>query len=205
MMKIKHYAHALVMLGVFLAALAAYSAWYAYVGKESASALSLANDIQAKQQSAARVQESKTALDRALSDEASIKGYFVNTSDVVPFLESLQNTGAKFGAKVEVVSVSSEPAKPHAVLALSLSITGPFDSVMRTLGAIEYQPYDTTTTNLTLDTTDGAKGAARQWTAAVTVRVGTIDTPALPPPLSPTSPTGVPGSTTQASTSTTTP
>ena len=44
-------------------------------------------------------------------------------------------------------------------------------AVMRTLGAIEYQPYATTLSNVTLDTPTGTS-----WTAAATFLVGTPPT-----------------------------
>lgn len=173
-MKLKRYIHALVMLAVLAAAGSAYAAWYGRVGKESADALALAGQIQQRTQGQARAEQAKGALEKAVAEESAIRGYFVNTSDVVSFLESLQSTGAARGAKVEVVSVSSEPAKPHAVIVLALRVTGTFDSVLRTLGAIEYQPYDTALTNVTLDTST-ANGAVPQWQAAATVSIGTSD------------------------------
>lgn len=173
-MNLKPYTHVIIMAAVFIGALSLYGAWYARVGEESANAVSIQSQIQAKQQTAARAQEAKTQLNHALADRAAITGYFVNTNDVVPFLETLQSTGTKFGSKVAVESVSSQPAKPHTLLQLSVSITGSFDGVERTLGAIEYEPYDTTITSVTLDTPGGTKGAP-QWTAAVTMNVGTID------------------------------
>lgn len=174
-MKIKHYTHALIMIVVFIGALSAYGAWYAAIGKESANAVSLQSQIQAKTETAAHAQAARTQLNKALSDQASITGYFVSTNDIVTYLGTLQSTGAKYGAKVEVQSVTSQPAKPHTLLQLALSISGRFDSVERTLGAIEYEPYDTTVTSVTLDTPDG-----KTWTAAVTMNVGTIDSTSTP-------------------------
>lgn len=175
-MKIKHYAHALIGLGIFIAAFSAYGAWYALVGKESAEVESLATQIQVKTQNAARAQEAKSELERALQDEAAIKGYFVNTTDVVPFLESLQGLGQRLGTQVDVESVSSQPGKPHPVLLLAVRITGTFNDVERTLGAIEYEPYDTVITNLTFDTAGGsAPGKPAVWTAAASIRIGTTD------------------------------
>jgi hypothetical protein len=174
-MKLRHYSHALIALAVFVIAVSLYGVWYAYVGKESAAAVSLASDIETKKQSRERVQEAKLQLEQALSDQQSISGYFVDTDDVVPFLESLQNTGKRLGTTVVVESVSAQPAKPHSVLQLALHITGTFDSVERTLGAIEYQPYDTVVSSVTLDTAGPSAGAVPQWTAAVTLRIGTAD------------------------------
>lgn len=177
-MKIKHYTQAIVMILIFIGAVSVYGAWYAAIEKESANAVSLQSQIQAKTKVAANAQAAKSQLTKALSDQASITGYFVNTNNIVPYLSSLQSIGANYGTKVEVVSVTSQPAQPHTLLQLSLRITGSFDSVERTLGAIEYEPYDTTITNVTLDTPGGA--GVRQWTAAVTMNVGTIDSSSAP-------------------------
>ena len=172
-MKLKPYLHVIILFLVFVAALLLYGSWYGQVGKESADAAGLADQIQQRSQNSVRTQEARAELEHALSEESSIRDYFVNTADVVPFLESLQTTGTKLGSKVDVVSVSTQVAKPRSLLQLSLHITGPFDSVMRTIGAIEYQPYDTSVSSLTLDTTGGNGGTAGTWTAALTLFVGT--------------------------------
>lgn len=174
-MKLKPYTHVILMAILFIVALSLYGGWYATVGNESANAVSLESQIQAKNETAANAQEAKSQLAKALSDSAAITDYFVNTNDIVPFLETLQATGAKYGANVQVDSVTSQPAQPHTLLQLALRITGPFDSVERTLGAIEYEPYDTTVSNVTLDTPGAVGGGAPAWTAAVTMNVGTID------------------------------
>lgn len=177
-MKIKPYTHAIVMILVFIGALSVYGTWYAAIGKESANAVSLQSQIQAKTETEANAQAAKSQLAKALSDQANITGYFVSTNDIVSYLGALQNTGTKYGAKVEVESVTSQPAQPHTLLQLALRITGPFNSVERTLGAIEYEPYDTTVTTVTLDTPGGA--GTPQWTAAVTMNVGTVDATSTP-------------------------
>jgi len=180
-MKLKPYVHVIVMALVFFGALSAYGVWYSMVGKEAAAAISLQSQIQAKTETAAHAQAAKSQLTKALSDQATITNYFVSTNDIVTFLGTLQATGNRYGAKVDVESVTAQPAKPHTLLQLSLRITGSFDGVERTLGAIEYEPYDTTVSSVTFDTPGAAAGSARQWTAAVTMNVGTIDTAAAKP------------------------
>jgi hypothetical protein len=175
-MRLRHYSHALGALLLFIIAVSAYGAWDARVSRESASAVSLASEIATKKQSSARLQEAKDQLEKALGDQAATEGYFVDTDDVVPFLESLQNTGKRLGSQVTVESVSAQPGKPHTVLQLALRVTGTFDAVERTLGAIEYQPYDTEVTGVTLDTPGPSAGKASPWTAAITLRIGTTAT-----------------------------
>ncbi len=174
-MKLKYYSHVFVSIIVLVIVASAYGAWYTHVGKKSAQAVSLGSEIQAKYVSTIRTKQSKTELEHALADEVSIKEYFVDTREVVSFLESLQSSGAIYGTKVDVVSVSAEPAKPHAVLVLALRITGPFDGVERMLGAIEYEAHDTVITSVTLDTTGAQPKAAPVWTASANVRIGTLD------------------------------
>jgi hypothetical protein len=91
----------------------------------------------------------------------------------------LQSTGTYLKSNVQVVSVSATPGTPTGVLDLSLKIDGTFDSVARTLGAIEYGPYDITITSLTFDTNPSSVTATTepQWSAAATYTVGTINTP----------------------------
>lgn len=172
-MTTKRYIHFFTVLVVFVATLVAYSVWYSKVGQESALAASLAGQIQDKKQSSTRVEEAKQQLKNTESNEAAVQAYFVDTADVVPFLESIQKTGAQLGTKVSVDSVSAQQASPHTVLQLSLRVTGSFDGVMRTLGAIEYQPYDTVVSSVALDTPGGTTGAVPQWSAAISLRIGT--------------------------------
>jgi hypothetical protein len=213
-MKLKYYSHTLIALVALFTAFSIYGVWYTQVGKESAHANDLATQIQAKNISMQHAQQSKTELERALTDEAAIKGYFVDTRDVVPFLETLQASGSTYGTKIEVVSVSAEPSKPHAVLSLALRITGTFDGVERMLGAIEYEPYDTVITGVTLDTPGAGGKAVPEWTAAVSVRIGTADTSSTVPTSGPlksassaagTNATMTPSASTSPTTASTTP
>jgi hypothetical protein len=174
-MNIRPYSHALGAIVLFLITLSVYGAWYAYVEKTSAVAAGLVNEIATKKESGARIQDAKNQLERATSDGAAVEAYFVDTDDVVPFLESLQGIGERLGSEVTVESVSAQPAKPHTVLQLALRITGTFDSVERTLGAIEYQPYETVLTNVTFDTPQAGGEVAPIWTAAVTLKIGTTE------------------------------
>ncbi|MGK2908740.1 MAG: hypothetical protein ACSLE1_02925 [Sphingobium sp.] len=174
---------AIIQLAIALLVLAgvcgAYAFWYVQVGKESAEAASLAEQIRMRVQDSARAKEAEKALASLASDEASIRGYLIRQEDVVPFLGTLEGMGSRFGSSVEVVSVSSEDGPARGRVLLSLRIAGSFDAVVRTLGAIEYGPYDSAVQNVTLDTST-SEGGGRSWTASATFAIGTEKGAATP-------------------------
>lgn len=168
---------AVVQLAIALAILAgmlgAYGFWYASVGKSSVEAASLSEEIRTKTQESAKVAAAKVALESLSEDEAAMRAYLVREQDIVPFLGTLEATGASLGSNVEVVSVSAEDGAAHSQITLSLKITGPFDAVLRTLGAIEYGAYDSAIESVTFDTAPQEAGASSSWTAAATFTLGT--------------------------------
>jgi hypothetical protein len=165
---------------LLVVAIGAYGTWFIQVDSENAKARALAQEIQTKSQDASRIAEAKAALAALAINENSVSTHFVSAK-VVPFLGGIESTGAALKSKVNVVSVGAAPVDAgQGHLNLSVQITGTFDSVLRTLGAIEYAPYDIHITNLTLDTS-----APGIWSAAASFSVGTgpaSSTPAKPAP-----------------------
>ena len=157
---------------LFLGVLSTYAFWYASVGKLSVRAAALSEEIRTKSQDSARVAAARVALESLSEDEAAMRAYLVREQDIVPFLGALEETGASLGSSVEVVSVGEDIKDERERLALSLKITGSFDAVQRTLGAIEYGPYDSAIQSVTFDTvrTESGNGG---WTAVATFTLGT--------------------------------
>jgi hypothetical protein len=173
-------------------AVSAYGSWYAVVSSRSAQSAELATQIQSKGQDAKRLAEAKTALASISGDEATVRGYFVSTADVVSFLENLQALGSRLGTNVTIASVSADNTQStRPTLALTLQIAGPFDAVLRTLGSIEYGPYFIEVSDFSLTTVPaiaagaGAPARAAGWTATASFIVGALraasSTPASAP------------------------
>ena len=149
-----------------LLAIAGYLFWYGQVADKSAEAAELRSKLGASGEAGNRAALAHNALEELAPKEEELYRHLVASDDIVPFLEGLETTGDRLGSNVEVVSVTNNQAGD--ALALSLRITGSFDAVTRTLGAIEYQTYDTVLTNLTLDTPPEESA----WSAAVSFTVG---------------------------------
>jgi hypothetical protein len=160
---------ALIFFGVVLAG---YAAWYFSVQKESAVAAQLASQIDDQSKNSTRSAAAQKALASLSLEQAEIEGHFIATQDVVPFLESLQKMGTTLGTVVSVGSVAADPSpRPHLVL--SLSIKGSFDGIMRTLGAIEYEPYDIRVTSFSINNAPSDTGTST-WSGAMNMSVGMV-------------------------------
>lgn len=161
-----------ISVALLASAMTAYGLWYRYAAQAADRAAALATEIAERRMDLDRARDAEARLASLAEDEVAIQKHFVSTQDVVPFLESLERTGSALGADVEVVSVGAV-TEPRPSLNVSLKITGGFDSVLRTLGAIEYAPYDIEIVSLTFDTVP--TGTASAWTAAATFVIGTRD------------------------------
>jgi Tfp pilus assembly protein PilO len=190
--------HLVFALAVLVLVLAGYGIWYSMLVQKSSEASSLVAQIAQQNNTSSKTAKAATELAQLSTQEASINQYFVATNNIVPFLNQMQAIGTFLGAKISVGSVSATPATattPYGQVTLSLNITGSFDSVARTIGAIEYTPYDTTLTSLSFtkmayssisagaDTAEAstsnstttpmlAASPSSQWTAAAQFTVG---------------------------------
>ncbi|HUQ30437.1 MAG TPA: hypothetical protein VM103_02870 [Candidatus Paceibacterota bacterium] len=194
----------LVMLGILAGTAVLYGIWYHAVDSESAHVSELAAQIDLKNATQLRASALRATLDQLASDEAHIGKYFVSPDTIVSFLGELQAHGTAAGGLVKVQSVSTATTNGHPALQILLSISGSFQAVMKTIGRIEYAPYDLSVTSLSLNTTldpqgAGKTAAAKTWSANMTLFVGstaaTSSVPAIPPALR----TSVPAATTTPS------
>lgn len=159
--------HAVLSISAAAIALIGYGFWYAAVEAKSALVADLENQIVAKTGTANRLASSRASLTEIADDEATIRSYFVPETGVVAFIDALQARGKVQGATVSVLSVSASDKATRPLLTFSLAVTGTFDAVMRTVGAIEYAPYDLTVAGLSV----GQNGKS-SWRADLNIVVG---------------------------------
>lgn len=149
------------------AALVSYGVWYAIVSEKSMAVAVLQSQIDAKTATVDRVATARAAFAEMAGDEATIQSYFVPEAGVVAFIDSLESRGAALGTAVRVLSVSANKTPPSFVL--TIEVEGTFDAVLRTVGAIEYAPYNLSIPSLSVD--QDAKGG---WHANIKLVVGSV-------------------------------
>lgn len=163
----------------FAVTLGGYAVWYYELGALSSSVSDITAEVTARNQGAAQALVAEDELTKLSAQESAIRNYFVSSSDIVSFLEGLQTVGTQFKSKVSIVSVEANPL-PRQHLNLSLHISGSFDAVMRTVGAIENSPHDVSMLTLTVSATNPT-ASSTSWDAVTTLEVGTASsTPSRP-------------------------
>lgn len=158
--------HFIIALGLLLATLALYSFWYGTIVAGSAVAASIEARIQEKTELAARVAAARAALVALAGDEQAVGRYFVSETGVVAFIDDLEARGRVQGGSVSVHSVATTTEEAHPALAVGLSVEGPFESVIRTVGTIEYAPKYLRIADLALT------HAGEAWRADLSIVVG---------------------------------
>jgi hypothetical protein len=174
-------------LSVCVATLGGYWFWYSTVADKSVAVASLENQINTRTEASVRIAAVRTALSEIAGDESIVQGYFVPETAVVSFINNLEARARAQKAVMKVLSVSTAGTTKQPMLVLTLSIDGTFDSVMRTVGAIEYAPYNLSISKLSL-----GKQEKGNWRADIGLMISSVpavtatSTPAAPAKVSST-------------------
>ncbi len=164
-----YFIHAFITFTLCVVTLIGYGFWYAVVASKSAVVASVQNQIDTKTESAARVASARTALAEIVGDESAVRSYFVPETEIVSFIDDLVARGRTLSAIVKILSVSADNSHNQSTLSFSLTIKGTFDAVMRTVGMIEYAPY-----NLSIAKLSVGKEGKDIWHADIELLVGSV-------------------------------
>jgi hypothetical protein len=161
--------HLIVWTFIGIAVFAAHGFLYSIIAKKSSEVADLQSQINMKTESASRIASARIALAQIANSELTIRSYFIPESEIVSFIGDLEDRGRALGSVVKVLSVSNGNPENQSTLVLSLLIKGTFDSVMRTVGIIEYAPYNLTVTKLSL-----VKDEKSLWSIDMEIMVGSM-------------------------------
>ncbi len=185
--------HLIAALALCAVSFIGYGIWYGAIADKSAAVADLENQIKIKTDTASRIASARVALAEISGDEAAVRSYFVPETGVVAFIDNLQSRGRAQNAAVSVLSVSSSGTPAHPTFIFAITVKGSFNSVMNTVGAIEYLPYALSISSLSL-----VQDGKNSWNAALNLLVSSVPlatttgasygTPSVPAPVSTTSP-----------------
>lgn len=93
-----------------------------------------------------RKRENIISLDNSLQklqdDRAKLETHFAKSSDVVPFLDTIEKLAPTVGAVAAVDSVNTGVGLDKAVLMVGLKASGSFEAVYKFLTLLENSPYE---------------------------------------------------------------
>lgn len=146
-----------------------YGVWYAIIADKSAAVADLENQINIKTDTAGRIASARAALAEISGDEAAVRSYFVPETGVVAFIDSIESQGRAQNATVSVLSVSSGGTSAHPTFIFAITVKGSFNSVMNTVGAIEYLPYALSISSFSL-----GQDGKNSWHSALNLLVSSV-------------------------------
>lgn len=133
----------------------------------------LAHDIViAEQQNANSEQDLSQVYQTTVDARARLHSLFIPSDSAVQFIEALEGIGSQTGANVSLTTISADnldSAGPGTIGTIDahVSVSGPWQSVMRSLELIENLAYPVTVGTVTLVSNGSSKGG---WQATFDVK-----------------------------------
>lgn len=165
-------AHLIIWILICVAAFSMHWFWYSIIADKSVKVADIQNQINAKTETASRIAFARTTLNEIADDEAIVQSYFVPETGIVSFIDDLEARARGQKTAMKVLSVSVSDVKKRPTITLSINISGTFDAVARTVGVIEYAPYDLSVSKLSF-----VKDGKNEWHADIEIIVGSMSPP----------------------------
>lgn len=136
------------------------------------------SDIRAKNNAAERTlakwqseyanRENIRSLNQSVKDiapqKALLETHFVESSDVVPFLNTVEGLGTEAKAQANITSVAVS-TDTNPVLLVEVQATGSFESLYKFLMLMENSPYEIEVDSLDLQQSDALDASSGAWKA----------------------------------------
>jgi len=168
----------LAWLAITIIAIVLYLISFWYVKSEFEKASYALNSAEISYEQKDKIQTTAQNVEELEPQIEKINSYFVESDDVVGFINLLEQKAKGQGTSIETTDVSIEEALGDLlygeVLKISLTVKGSWNNVMQYLNLVESLPYDIwiTNTNLALKrNTDSENDNLYHWEADLTLLV----------------------------------
>ncbi len=138
-----------------------YMYMYKAVGTSVMRAVEAKSAVRSQQSNATDSKNVGSIYNRTALDRARLRSYFVSSSDVVGFIEKLEDLGTQTGSTVSISNVAADdmsglPQGALGAVQARVDITGQWSSIMRALMLSESLPYKSTVSSVHLGSSGGA-------------------------------------------------
>ena len=146
---------------------------YKAVVKKAEEESAVQSEVQAASKQALQAKDMKTEYGSTVADRALLPSFLVSQDDAVPFIDAVEAIGSSTGASITISSLSSAIGdSSHKVVTATISMSGAWASVIRSIEIIEDIPYAISIKDLHMDAfSDSSKSSNIQWTAGLDISV----------------------------------
>lgn len=166
-MKNKQYIPILVVILLFLLALGAYGITFQKVSSLQKESFALDADIAALTNKEKGIAQAQQTLNALAAQEEKVNTHLVSDTTVVDFLNTVEGLQTTRDVVIDVVSVAAQ----DDAFVLNLTVEGPFQEVVQTIGALNNLQTQMTLAGASLSTIVKKENDSRLWSASLTYTV----------------------------------
>ncbi len=109
------------------------------------------------------------SIESIKTERTLLDTHFVQSSDVVPFLDTIEGLAKNVGANAEVISV--DVAKDSSSLVVQMSASGSFETIYKLILLLENSPYDLEFILVDIKNLNSSIKKIPQWTATFQIKL----------------------------------
>jgi hypothetical protein len=141
----------LISLIIFLCTCVVFFLLYKQINQNNSKAEAGMVAWQAETQRRSDIAALNSSLSQVADDRTTLETHFVQSSDVVPFLNTIEQMGTPAGTNVQIISV--ETGTNNSELIVDLKTTGTFSQIYKFLTLLENSSYEISFNSMKLSKT----------------------------------------------------
>jgi hypothetical protein len=132
-------------------------------------ALSLQEEWQTENVRRENVKYLSSSVKTIQSEIASLESHFVKSSDVVPFLDTIEKLANDMSLKSEISSVDVNKVNP--VLMVEMRVQGSFENIYKLIRLLENSQYELEFVSVNIQEMENSTAKIPQWNAALMIKL----------------------------------
>ncbi len=154
---------------LFIFSLSGFFILHAYINKKNNEALDAEKNWAIEEARRENVKALELFLEDKTEERNEIDKHFVKNTDIVVFLDTIENLAPQVGAKAEVTLI--DVPKDGAGLMVEVHSKGSFESIYRFLSLLENSPYELDFSSVNTQVVKGAEGESNTWQATFKIKL----------------------------------
>lgn len=156
-----------IMFFLFFCAISVFL--YQKTQNDKKEALSLQEEWQTENIRRENVKYLSSSIKTIQGEIASLESHFVKSSDVVPFLDTIEGLANDVNLKSEISSV--DVGKVNPVLMVEMRVQGSFENIYKLIRLLEYSQYELEFVSINIQEMENSTAKIPQWNATLMIKL----------------------------------